>query len=128
MTQARPIFIISDTFVKTYRVKRERIHRLPETTAIEEVNYSLLAIKFSNSLTKDMVFSGLRDTMKKIGEFIDRGYEIEIPFTFGTLTAKDRRVKFEFNQSRLLEVSLLRQQRKQAILFYSIPPILADTP
>eukprot|EP01032_Pedospumella_encystans_P030894 gene30894-34867_t len=42
--------------------------------------------------------------MKKIGEFIDRGYEIEIPFTFGTLTAKDRRVKFEFNQSRLLEI------------------------
>lgn len=85
-------------------MKREKIHRLPETTPIEEVNYSLLAIKFSNALTKDMVFSGLRDTIKKIGDFIDRGYEIEIAFTFGTLSAKDRRVKFEFNQSRLLEV------------------------
>ena len=93
--------------MKNFRVKRERIHRLPETTPIEEVNYSLLAIKFSNSLTKDMVFSGLRDTIKKIGDFIDRGYEIEIPFTFGTLYAKERRVKFEFNQSRLLEVSVL---------------------
>lgn len=64
----------------------------------------MLAIKFSNSLTKDMVFSGLRDTIKKIGEFVDRGYEIEIPFTFGTLTAKERRVKFEFNLPRLQEV------------------------
>lgn len=93
--------------MKNFRVKRDRIHRLPETTAIEEVNYSLLAIKFSNSLTKDMVFSGLRDTIKKIGDFIDRGYEVEIPFTFGTLTAKERRVKFEFSQSRLQEVTIL---------------------
>lgn len=109
VTQCRPIFIISDAFVKNFRVRRERIHRLPETTAIEEVNYSLLAIKFSNSLTKDMVFSGLRDIVKKIGDFIDRGYEIEIPFTFGTLYAKEKRVKFEFNQARLLEVSCLSE-------------------
>jgi hypothetical protein len=53
-----------------------------------------------------MVFAGLRDTVKKIGDFIDRGYEIEIPFTFGTLYAKERRVKFEFNLSRLQEVFL----------------------
>jgi hypothetical protein len=103
-TLCRPIFIISDAFVKNFRVKRERIHRLPETTAVEEVNHSLLAIRFSKALTKDMVFSGLRDTIKKIGEYIDRGYELEIPFTFGTLFAKERRVRFEFSQSRLQEV------------------------
>lgn len=105
-TNIRPIFIISDTFVKNFKVKRERIHKLPRTTAIEEVNYSLLAIKFSKTLTKDMVFTGVRDIVRKIGDFIFRGYEICIDFTFGQLISKERRVKFEFNINRLQQVKI----------------------
>ena len=87
------------------RIKKQRVHRLPQLTAVEEVNFSLLAIKFSKTLTKDMVFTGIRDILKKIGDFIFRGYELEIDFFFGTLMAKENRVKFVFNQARLLEVS-----------------------
>lgn len=104
ITQCRPIFIISDSFVKNFQIKKQRIFKAPETTPIEEINHSILAIKFSNVLTKDMIYSGLRDLFKKIGDFIYRGYDIEIQFTFGTLISKERRVKFEFNQSRLQEV------------------------
>lgn len=106
-TQCRPVFLLSDAFVKNYEIKRPRIFKDPDLTPVEEINHSVLAIKFSNNLTKDMIFSGLRDIFKKIGDFIYRGYEIEIPFTFGTLTSKERRVKFEFNQQRLQEVSVL---------------------
>eukprot|EP01038_Epipyxis_sp_PR26KG_P011063 gene11063-14849_t len=104
INQCRPIFIISDTFVKSYQIKRQRIHQLPHVTTTEEVNYSLLAIKFSKSLTKDMVFSGIRDIIKKIGDFIYRSYEIEIQFSFGVLKSKERKLKFEFNIPRLQQI------------------------
>jgi len=100
------VFLLSDAFVKNYEIKRPRIFKEPDLTPVEEINHSVLAIKFSNNLTKDMIFSGLRDIFKKIGEFIYRGYEIEISFTFGTLISKERRVKFEFNQQRLQDVSI----------------------
>ena len=106
-THCRPLFIISDAFVKNFRVRRARIHRIPQLTPVEEVNFSMLAIKFSKHLTKDMVFSGVRDIVRKIGEFICRGNEVSIEFPFGTLTAKENRVKFHFNQTRLIEVSIL---------------------
>lgn len=103
-THCRPIFILADDFVKTFRVKRARIHSTPQLTPSEEINYSLLAIRYSKMLTKDMVFAGLRDVFRKIGAFISRGYEMEIDFTFGVLRAKESRVSFVFNQSRLLQI------------------------
>jgi hypothetical protein len=104
-THCRPIFILADDFVKTHHVKRPRIHHIPQLTNTEEINYSMLAIKHSKVLTKDMVFNGLRDIFRKIGDFISRGYELDIEFTIGRLCAKEYRVKFFFNQSRLLQVS-----------------------
>jgi len=106
-THCRPIFLISDNFVKLYRVKKQRVHRLPTMTPSEEINYSLLAIKYSKNLTKDMVFTGLRDIIKKMGEFISQGSEVQVEFTIGTLVAKENRTKFLFNQTRLIDVSLI---------------------
>lgn len=103
-THCRPLFLPSDAFVKLYKVKRQRIHRVPQLTPVEEVNYSLLAIKYSKSLTKDMVYAGIHDLLKKIGDFIARGYEMEIDFTFGTLCVKENKLKFIFSQSRLLDI------------------------
>ena len=76
-------------------------------TPSEEINYSLLAIKYSKNLTKDMVFTGLRDIIKKMGEFISQGSEVQVEFTIGTLVAKENRTKFLFNQTRLIDVSLI---------------------
>lgn len=102
--QYRPLFLISDSFVKEHNIKRPRVHKLPNVAPCEETNFSKLAIKFSNSLTKDMVFCGVRDIIKKIGDFIDRVYEFEIDFSFGILKSKNRRVKFDFNSKRLRKV------------------------
>jgi hypothetical protein len=81
-----------------------KIHYPPETATNEEINYSKLAIKFSTTLTRDMLFAGIRDILKKIGDFVDRVYEFEVDFTFGTLKSKERRVKFTFNNKRLNEI------------------------
>ena len=83
-----------------HRVKRQRIHYFPKTASNEEINHSKLAIKFTANLTKDMVFCSLRDVIRKIGDFCSRGYEFVVPFTFGLLIVKERRVKFEFSYSR----------------------------
>ena len=101
---SRPIFLMSDSFVKDHGVKRQRIHKSPDIVKAEEINYSKLAIKFSKSLSKDMVFSGTRDIIKKIGDFVDRSYEFEVEFSFGTFKSKEKKVKFEFNQSRLAAI------------------------
>lgn len=102
--KTRPIFIISDSFVKHHRVRRPRIFQQPVTAPAEDINFSQLAIKYTNCLTKDMVFSGIRDIMKKIGDFIDRVYEFEIKFSFGTMYSKERKIKFEFDTSKLTQV------------------------
>jgi len=100
----RPIFLINDSFAKENRVLRQRVHYYPNTSQSEEINFSKLAIKFSNQLTKDMVFCSIRDICRKIGEFVSRGYQCEIPFFFGTLTVKERRIKFDFNYSRFSKI------------------------
>jgi len=97
----RPIFLIADSFVKDFNVKRQRVHYKPKTTKVEIVNYSQLAIKFTNSLTKDMVFGGTRDIMRKIGSFCARGATLDVQFSFGTLRIKENKVKFDFDPSAL---------------------------
>ena len=101
---SRPLFMMSESFVKDHKVRRQRIHKSPDIQKPEEINYSKLAIKFSKSLTKDMIFTGTRDIIKKIGDFIDRSAEFEVEFSFGVFRSKERQVKFEFNQSRLAAI------------------------
>lgn len=100
----RPIFLVSETFIKNHHIKQKYFHQPNDIAKCEEVNYSNLAIKFSKTLTKDMIFSGIRDIIKKIGDYIDRIYEIEIAFSFGVLYSKERRIRFEFDTNRLVQI------------------------
>ena len=104
LASCRPIFLVGDSFVKDHHIRQKRFYKPTSLAKSEEVNYSKLAIKFSKSLTKDMVFSGVRDILKKIGDYIDRIYEIEIAFSFGVLYSKERRLKFEFDNARLMQI------------------------
>lgn len=112
-THCRPVFNLSEIFIRNYHIKRKRTHQLilagllgpaPQLTPVEEINYSQIAIKYSPNLTKDMIFSGLRSIIRQIGEYLRRGEELEINFTFGKLIGKNYRVKFLFNMNRLLEI------------------------
>ena len=100
----RPLFIMEDSFVRDHKLKRPRIHMIPQLAPSEEINFSSLAIKFSKKQTKSSIFTGVRDIVKKISEFIDKYPEFKLPFSFGTLSGKDRRVRFDFNQTRLQKV------------------------
>lgn len=124
----RPIFLISDSFVKEHSVKKQRSHHSPNIALSEELNFSNLAIKFSKSLTKDMAFSGVRDIVRKIGEFVDRSYEFEIEFAFGYLRSKERKVTFEFKQSRLLEVLACREDSFHVFFSHWIHPLHSISP
>lgn len=101
--QCRPIFLVGDGFRKDHHIRGNKFHP-PQIASSEEANFSLMAIKFSKSLTKDMLFAGVRDIMKKIGDYIDRIYEIEIEFSFGVLRSKERRITFEFDNARLRQI------------------------
>jgi len=101
---SRPIFVMSDAFIKENRVRRQRLHTQPNVVKAEEINYSKLAIKFSKNLTKNMLFSGTSDILKKIGDYTRSNKEYEVEFTFGTLRCKDKKVRFEFNQGRLAAI------------------------
>mmetsp|Transcript_8292 Transcript_8292/g.15634 ORF Transcript_8292/g.15634 Transcript_8292/m.15634 type:complete len:562 (+) Transcript_8292:109-1794(+) len=101
--QCRPIFLLGDSFRKDHHIRGNKFHP-PKIAPSEEANFSLMAIKFSKSLTKDMLFAGIRDIIKKIGDYVDRIYEVEIEFSFGILRSKERRVTFEFDNGRLRQI------------------------
>ena len=119
---SRPIFVMSESFIKENRVRRQRVHAQPNIIKAEEINYSKLAIKFSKNLTKNMLFSGTSDILKKISDYTRTNKEFEVEFSFGTLKCKERKVRFEFNQGRLaailpetLRVGTLPQQTQAAL-------------
>ena len=62
----RPIFLLSEHFIKTYHVKQQKSHKKLNTMACEDINYSKLAIKYSTNLTKDLVFAGVRDIVLRL--------------------------------------------------------------
>jgi hypothetical protein len=101
---SRPVFILHDSFVKLHRVKKARVFKEPDLAPVDELNYSQISIKYSEKLTKDMVFVGIRDIVKKIGDYVDRMYEFEVPFSCGVMTSAERRVKFEFNLGKLQDI------------------------
>ena len=61
--------------------------------------------RYSVTLTKDVLFVGLRDLVRKIGEFIMANFEVHIVFSVGVLKAKNRQLSFEFDASALASVS-----------------------
>ena len=101
--QCRPIYLVGDGFRKDHHIRGNKFHP-PKIAPSEEANFSLMAIKFSKSLTKDMLFAGVRDIIKKIGDYIDRIYEVEIEFSFGVFRSKERRITFEFDNARLRQI------------------------
>lgn len=95
----RPLFALSDTFAKTYGLQHRKAPA-PSSTMLgplEEINFTKIAIKFSRTLTKDVVFSGVRDLLQRIGELAGSGAQLSIAFNFGRLVAKNRVVAMVFD-------------------------------
>lgn len=61
----------------------------------EDVNYAKLAIRFTANLTKDNVFSALRDLVQRLGAAISEGKDVRVDFRVGRLVARGKNVSSE---------------------------------
>jgi len=99
----RPFFQFADSFVRAYLSQEAaRKHAAPvqgEPCPFEDFNFSKAAIKFSNQLTKDQVFTMLRTMISRLGELISEGKEVDISLgDVGRMTCRgDRDPKFSFS-------------------------------
>ena len=63
----RPVFILSEGFCRAHGLPHKRILRPPLfKKAPEVVNYSKLAIRYTSSMTKDMVYGALREVFRGV--------------------------------------------------------------
>lgn len=63
----RPVFVISESFCRAHGLPHKRILRPPLfKKAAEVVNYSKLAIRYTTSMTKDMVYGALREVFRGV--------------------------------------------------------------
>ncbi|OQR90854.1 hypothetical protein ACHHYP_05171 [Achlya hypogyna] len=98
--KVRPIFLLNDTFGKTYGLQYKKRLTVPIIAAIEDINFTKLAIKFSKNLTKDTVFCGVRDLLHKIGEIAATGAQMTIEMTIGKIVAKNRAIHMLFDPTQ----------------------------
>jgi len=92
-------FSLSDRFSKSYHlVNKLRDCGVYRHTKTKEVNVYEVAIRFSQKLKKDQVFSGLKDILQAIGTAAHSNKSLKIHFGgVGALRAKERKVYFEFD-------------------------------
>ncbi|RHY31573.1 hypothetical protein DYB32_003364 [Aphanomyces invadans] len=93
----RPIFILHETYAKTYGLHYKKRITAPDIAPLEDINFTKIAIKFSKNLNKDTVFSGVRDLLHKIGEIASTGAQMAIEMTMGKIVAKNRAVHMLFD-------------------------------
>lgn len=93
----RPVFIIAESFCKTHGLPYKRPLIPPVSAPVEEINFTKLAIKFSTQLTKDLMFTGVRDLFVRLGEAIGSGKRVAIDFSIGKFISKNRVMYLSFD-------------------------------
>jgi len=101
--RCKPVFILSETFKRQYQLPKQKngSNLTPTLSSSETINFHKLALRYSKELTKDMIFTGFRDIVRKIGELIGSGKQVKLAFGVGVLTSKDRVADFLFNADKL---------------------------
>merc|ERR1719460_2445318 len=101
-----PFFQVTEPFARTYCPQEVAKLKMPmgdrELTAFEEFNFSKAAIKHSNSLTKDQVFTGLRGIVQQLGEAVSDGQDVDLDFgSVGRLLVREKEPRFSFSAAML---------------------------
>jgi len=93
----RPHFQMADTFVRAYGIDaRAHPSQADKTlTTAEDFNFSKAAIRYSQDLTKENLFMGLRAIIQQLGEVISKGQKVSIDFEVGRLFG-ERELRFSF--------------------------------
>jgi hypothetical protein len=101
-----PFFALSEQFARAHLPQEVAKMKLPmgdrELSPFEDFNFSKAAIKYSSSLTKDQVFSGLRSIVQQLGEAVSSGQDIELDFaSVGRLLVRQNEPRFAFSAALL---------------------------
>jgi len=93
----RPHFQLAESFMRVFNLEAKAHPCVADKhlTAAEEFNLSKAAIRYSQGLTKDNVFMGLRAIVHQIGEAAAHE-QVSIDLEVGRLVCKDRNVHFIF--------------------------------
>jgi hypothetical protein len=95
----RPYFQFQENFLKAHGMEN---HLRPAPAAdkdlcqMEEMNFSKAAIRYSSTLTKDQVFTGLRMIIFQIGEACSDGKNVSMEFELGNLISQEGEPRFAF--------------------------------
>eukprot|EP00928_Gymnodinium_smaydae_P014682 TRINITY_DN15403_c0_g2_i1.p1 TRINITY_DN15403_c0_g2~~TRINITY_DN15403_c0_g2_i1.p1 ORF type:complete len:553 (+),score=113.75 TRINITY_DN15403_c0_g2_i1:83-1741(+) len=95
----RPHFQLTENFIRAYDAEARAHPVLPDRALaqVEDFNFSKAAIRFTQSLTKDNVFMGLRAIVQQIGEYVQGGKPFNLELEVGKLTCgSERDVRFDF--------------------------------
>uniref|UniRef100_A0A7S1WT69 CCDC81 HU domain-containing protein n=1 Tax=Alexandrium catenella TaxID=2925 RepID=A0A7S1WT69_ALECA len=104
----RPHFQVADSFARAHHLDLRAQVGIPDKhfTAIEEFNFSKAAIRYSQSLTKDNIFMGMRAIVQHLGEVVASGQQMSIDLEVGKLVCSDRDVRFVFLADLYLQEGL----------------------
>jgi|Transcript_94548 hypothetical protein len=98
-----PYFQLTEQFARSYCPQEVGKLKQPsgdrEISPMEEFNFSKAAIKYSQQLTKDQVFTGLRALVQQIGDVVADGQDVDITFgSVGRLQVREREPRFSFSR------------------------------
>ncbi|GMH72091.1 hypothetical protein TrLO_g6970 [Triparma laevis f. longispina] len=99
--RCRPAFVLADQFKKQNQLPKSKKHLPPTLAPSEIINFHKLALRYSNDLTKDMIFTTFRDLVRKIGEVIGSQKTVKLKFSVGTLHSRERKTRFEWDSEAL---------------------------
>jgi len=100
----KPCFYLFDSFIRSFAVSQSGAGlsaARKDLGSVEDINFAKVAIRFSENLNKDTVFTCTRHLINQIGDAISVGQEVKIDFGVGYLKAKDRKVDFCFDRSQV---------------------------
>lgn len=104
----RPHFQVAEAFARSHNLDLKGQVSIPDKhfTAIEEFNFSKAAIRFSQSLTKDNIFMGMRAIVQHIGDVASSGQQMSLDLELGKLVCSERELRFVFLSELYLQEGL----------------------
>ncbi|GFR42604.1 hypothetical protein Agub_g3535, partial [Astrephomene gubernaculifera] len=104
----RPSFVLSDAYVRSHQLnsgsgvlRMSHVAEL-ELEPCEDFNALRVALKHSQSLTKDIVYSCSRQLLQQLGQALRSGQPVSVNMGVGVLSGHNRTVSFAFKPTYLV--------------------------
>jgi hypothetical protein len=113
----RPVWRLNAAFERGYNLqcKNKSDKRTPNDEAnfekMEEINFHKIAMRYSNTLTKDVAFSCLREMFSRVGKAMMTGQHVKVFCGVGDFVCRDRQTEFEFDRCAQVCVWLAARTR-----------------